>query len=170
MAKSPLNHNDPTYTKCNPQLVMTPFPWTEWQTPPKTSLTGGKNNFEILLKLETVFTTDNTNVYLVLQVILELDSVANATTSTNVKFTCLKRKWDIGARAMQTVQILKEATNVNVTLDSVGMEFSAMVCSNCHITVNPVEAIISILPYPPIRSWNLDHVMTIFTFHRNMKW
>ena len=71
---------------------MTLLPYTEWQIPAKTSLAGGKNNFEILLKLETVFTTDNTNVYLVLQVILELDSVANATTSTNVKFTCLKRK------------------------------------------------------------------------------
>ena len=54
--------------------------------------------------------------------------MVNVPTSTNLKFTCLKRKGDIGARAMQTVQILKEATNVNVTLDSVAMEFRSQVC------------------------------------------
>ena len=39
-------------------------------------------------------------------------------------------------QAMQTVQILKEATNVNATLDSMGMEFSALVCTNSFVIVH----------------------------------
>ena len=59
------------------------------------------------------------------QVLLEVDSMVNAPTSMSVKSTTLKQKWDTDARATQTAQIPTEAINVDVTLDSVVMEFNA---------------------------------------------